>query len=589
MILSKKEMLSAEISVEDKASKQLDRICDSIEKQTKELLKLQRAGDTSGKEMDKLTKGMLKQNNEVLRLKASLDKARNSTNKKMKVDVDTKESVRMVDRLTRGFHNLRNTANKTKTTLKGIGSGLSKLNPGLLMGTIGVAGAGYAGKKVFDSTFGSAANYEMSEKTIQAMFNDKKKSQKYMEVMQKMAIDSPLLNSQDIFSNSKSFIALTKSQNQLNQMWDLSERLLAVDPAQGIEGAVFGLRELFSGDSRSLAERFELSKKTLNDIKNLPLKEQLRELDKYFKKMGMTKKLVNEMGGTTLGVWNQIKETSEVALRKIGKPAVDIIRPYLKEINGALQGGKLNRFVKFGQGMAKGIAHGFVNITKSVGGWIDGIINDPAFQKLDTIPEKFDFVLDKVKTTFIGWYEKDGKAMIDNGVTTLVDSLISALNSSVDTILPIATRVGVTIGQGIVKGIASQVTGQIELYSSNDTSYGRKKNDSLLLNPNDFLPKSNNKSSKNSSSKGGGTKASYSTHAYGLKRVPRNNYPALLHEGERVQTKQQAKQTDNKTGSFTIAKLADQVVFREEADMDKFLDKLVKKLQKEKLNYGGAI
>ena len=36
----------------------------------------------------------------------------------------------------------------------------------------------------------------------------------------------------------------------------------------------------------------------------------------------------------------------------------------------------------------------------------------------------------------------------------------------------------------------------------------------------------------------------YSSHAYGLPRVPYDNYPALLHEGERVLTAQEARAQD---------------------------------------------
>lgn len=67
-------------------------------------------------------------------------------------------------------------------------------------------------------------------------------------------------------------------------------------------------------------------------------------------------------------------------------------------------------------------------------------------------------------------------------------------------------------------------------------------------------------------------------HAYGLERVPYDNYPALLHEGERVLTAAEAR-SESRGSSVQIAKLADQIVVREDADIDRIASALVAKLQ----------
>lgn len=67
-------------------------------------------------------------------------------------------------------------------------------------------------------------------------------------------------------------------------------------------------------------------------------------------------------------------------------------------------------------------------------------------------------------------------------------------------------------------------------------------------------------------------------HAYGLERVPYDNYPALLHEGERVLTAAEAR-SESRGSSVQIAKLADQIVVREDADIDRIASALVAKIQ----------
>lgn len=75
-------------------------------------------------------------------------------------------------------------------------------------------------------------------------------------------------------------------------------------------------------------------------------------------------------------------------------------------------------------------------------------------------------------------------------------------------------------------------------------------------------------------------------HAAGLKRVPHDGYVAELHEGERVLTRVEADKRSG--GSVTIAKLADQIVVREEADIDKIARALVRNMQNMRESFVGA-
>ena len=72
--------------------------------------------------------------------------------------------------------------------------------------------------------------------------------------------------------------------------------------------------------------------------------------------------------------------------------------------------------------------------------------------------------------------------------------------------------------------------------------------------------------------------------ATGLDRVPYNNMPALLHEGERIKTKVEADKEDKGMSGFNIAKLADSIVVREDADIDKIVSKLYSKFKKYAVN-----
>lgn len=69
------------------------------------------------------------------------------------------------------------------------------------------------------------------------------------------------------------------------------------------------------------------------------------------------------------------------------------------------------------------------------------------------------------------------------------------------------------------------------------------------------------------------------TYAYGLDRVPYDNYPAILHQGERVLTANQARQMDNGAGASNITINMGSVTIREDADIDRIAAALAQNLK----------
>lgn len=83
-----------------------------------------------------------------------------------------------------------------------------------------------------------------------------------------------------------------------------------------------------------------------------------------------------------------------------------------------------------------------------------------------------------------------------------------------------------------------------------------------------------------------GTPGGY-PNATGLPRVPYDGYPAILHEGEQVLTRVEADKQKNGTGGVHVAKLADNIIVREEADIDKFATAFARKIMAAAECYAG--
>lgn len=210
--------------------------------------------------------------------------------------------------------------------------GLQSTLIGLASAYIGVNGAA----KLLNATIGEAAKFEQSKAIIQAAFQDDNATKQYMKMVDKMAIDSPLLNSGDMFAGSKGLLTLTKDMEQLGTAWKLVERLVASDPTKSIDDAVRGLRELSSGDTISLREVFNLDKNILNDVKGGSFEEQLAGIDKALNKMNITQNTVEAMGSTTLGRWNSLKERVGTFFRDMGGESNSKLGTFLQRINDAI-------------------------------------------------------------------------------------------------------------------------------------------------------------------------------------------------------------------------------------------------------------
>jgi hypothetical protein len=414
----------------------------------------------------------------------------------------TEHATRSTDKLASGFGRV----GRASGGLNGIGR--------TFVG-IGAAIAGAtAAATVFDKTIKAAAQHEQSSVMINAMFNDKKLAKQYMDMVDRVSISSPILDSQGMYANSKSFIAVTKDIKQLESFWSLAERMAAVDPMQGLEGAVFALRELASGDAVSMVERFEMPRKVMNDIKKMKLPDQLKVLDKYFNKIGMSQKLVEDMGGTTLGLWAQIKESVAKSLREMGAPALKRIREFLGLANNELKSGKLEDFAKFGAKMLDKIAQGFISAASGVGKWIDSIRNNPEFQKQTTLFGKVDWIINDVYQNFLDWYGGGGSDKIEKMAKELTGFLADSIDANASRFADVGLKIGAQISDGIRKGLAKRIGGVVEY--DPDKKYNPSDN---LLNPADFLPPKKNG---------------------GLNFVPYDGAVYSLHRGEQVLTRNEA-------------------------------------------------
>jgi hypothetical protein len=475
-----------------------------------------------------------------------------------------KETERASWNLTNLGNGLRNVA-KEASGIRGLA--------GAFTGLATAIGGAYTAKKIFDSTVWEAAKFENSQVVIRAMFDDRKAADSYMKMLERFAIDSPVLNSQDMFENSKSFIATSKNLEQLEKMWNLAERLVALDPMQGVSGAVLALKEFFSGDVVSLVERFELPRQELKAIKDLPLDQKLIELDKFFNKLGATNKLVKEMGNTTIGLWNRVREQFAVILREMGRPSLEVLNGFFTKIIQKLESGDFNRFAQIGARMIKSILTGLTNGIMAIYNWFSAITKSEEFQKRTTLSGKVKFIIEDLYKRFMNWLNSKGMKQIESVTSTLIGALSSAIERNAGPIAKAAFSVGSKIGSAIAKGIMDAISknpiakwvisgGSIAgiaydkirgLLGGGEKSKKRKSSSTRYYNPRLI--------------KG---------YYHGLSYVPYDGMIARLHRGEMVLTRKEAEEyrKGHAGGAKSVVITGNTFVVREEADIRKIAHQL---------------
>ncbi|WP_416293091.1 hypothetical protein ACM7Q1_20465 [Paenibacillus illinoisensis] len=491
---------------------------------------------------------------------------------------------------------------KAEKALGGLGSSLKEIRGGFstvgagalrMSNSIGLLAAGYfsaqAAASAFNKTIGAAAQYEMREVTLSAMFGSesKKNVNSFLGYLESRA-DVSQYSMDDFLDVGKSFVPTTKDLRQLERATNLAERLGAIDPEQGITGAAYALKEFFSGDAVSLVERFELPRSELNKIKNLPLKDQLDQLDKFLNKLGATNELIDAQSKTTMGQWRTAIGGVNRAFREMGTDALTSIKPMLAEFNNWLKGPQFSALKSWGVDAFSGLVEGAVNAVRNATSYVQkNFINNPAFNQLPTFESKVAFVFDSIGNSFNKWWSAGGKAQTTKVTSDLIGFLVDGLEGSIKPLTSVATKVGRGIADGVMQGIKDHlnVVALLNPAKQQMEEFNNQYNSTKKLKEElDTWSKENpGKPMVEGGTIGAPAKSESlwdkATNALGfsggLDRVPYNNYPTRLHQDEMVLTSQEARDYRNSNGGGNSApNITIHATIREEADIDKLARKL---------------
>jgi len=272
-------------------------------------------------------------------------------------------------------------------------------------------------------------------------------------------------------------------------------------------------------------------------------------------------------------------------IKRFATKAADMVEQYTPEITAAMQ-----------------------RMTDKASQYLnDHFTNNPEFKKITTLEGKIKFVYEDIMKSFNQWMDGGGRAKITSISENIVDFMGQTLKAS-QPLIDAAIEIGKAIGSGILSGLkefalanpemtavmaglatpgplqvkagaaavaytAPSIKGELDRWTDESTPW-YKKVWSAIDDLGDLDANPGAKMYNNMFSAFGGN-----PHAGGLDNVPYDNYPARLHQGEAVLTREEAK-TNRENGGNGGGRPSVNVTVngglhvRQESDIDKIAREL---------------
>lgn len=553
-----------------------------------------------------------------------------------------------LSRVTKQLQRTSNSTSKASKNLTKFSDGMKKSSRNTnnltssLKGLLVKVGAVVGTTKLLKTTLGGAMKMETDKLTLTALIKDTAKANQLFDMLQRKGMKS-VFSEEDFLGAGKAFLPLTKDLSLIDKLTDLTERLGASNPLQGMEGAAFSIRELLSGDYQSIVERFNLPRSKVREaLKGAnTIEKKIKVLDDLLNEMGFTKQFVFDVNASALSQWKMLTSNTKTAFAKMGDGAIEKIKPMLTKINEVMFGGGLDNMIGKGSDLlASGfeklvaVAQWFIDNKDKIAGFFKAF-SDNANEIVDVtlalgaalLTAKVGFlaldVIGKITTLlhayrtgtlmataaqmglnlsmlanpftwliigiaalvaigvllYRNWDKVKAKAIelwgvltekfteIKNNITQAIESIKKTFSEWING----AINIGKDFVQNIVDGFLAKWDELMQtasnMWESITSIFDKKKRVSIAVEARADGSRIGDKAD--------------GSHYHGIDYVPRNGYVASLHKGERVQTAKEAKESRNgKIGSLSlnIAKLADSIVIREDADIEKLANALAIKI-----------
>lgn len=469
----------------------------------------------------------------------------------------TNQAVNAMERMRRvaltagnGFATFgRNGMNAVRTVSGAVGGLVSSLMslPALIAG----AGAAFGAWKLGDAVLGGALRQEMNETQLMGLSGSDQTGQALFDMIKSEAMNSTF-STGEFMAAAKSYMGFTRDPEEMKGYLELTKRLALFDPVQGTEGAAVAIKEALSGDLMSLSERFEMPRSMLYangfDSK-ADAKTNFEAVMKTIEQQGLTADAVKKFESTGMAQLQQLKNKSSDWLGQMGREAVEEMKPFFERINSFFGSPQADKFVDTMNGKLGGLMDRLTTNMSTIS-WDDienGLTN--GYELMRSIGETGLVFMDAMSGS-------EGGSPVDI-MRNFADSIGDAAKKISDFNEDLRSMFKWIEESSVLNWIKDTSTG-------NTDEDGRRKG--VIRWAYDGF------------SDGDWSTRTSGSHMGGLSFVPKDNYQANLHKGERVLTAQENRAyTQGGTGDVIFTGNTFNV--RNEQDIDAIGNALLMKLQ----------
>lgn len=439
-----------------------------------------------------------------------------------------------------------------------------------ILGSISTAAVGagaaittLAARGVWDHILQPAMDKETNKIQIEALSGSPKLGKEIYGMADTFGRNS-MFDSSQVMAGTFSFMQNTKDPEKLKEILSITERLAVLNKDEGFSGASFSMKEAMSGDIQSMAERFNVAKKELRSNgfdSNASWQTNLTAVDTTLSKMNVNDDLIDKMQDSTPARFDKLKKDTRLAFADMGGGMLSEMRPALVELNNLFADQKGLR--SFTQSMSEtmgsaaekvfGLGDG-VDITwKDITSWSQSTFKGVA-EVVESLGGTFTSTMSLLSGEDLSGpkeaFQSFGKVL--SGISDVIDTINTGIKG--------------------MKKVSDWSDSYFENVSSmNETLYGDKKYGLLTS----WGP------GKAVVDMFTGGDESHGSHALGLSYVPKDNYRANLHEGERVLTKQEniayTQGTGNSSSGGVVINIQSMTV-RNEQDINSIGEQLLMRL-----------
>lgn len=355
----------------------------------------------------------------ALNLRAKITLQDDFTRPMRKAHKQLQRSTQAASRMSDGMNRVSRATRRVKTsTASSVGTFVK------LAGAVGAAALAYKG---LQTSIQGAMELETNRITLEALVKDAEKANQLFELIQQKALMSTF-DERGFQSAAKAILPLTKNIDQINRSLEITERLAASNPLEGMEGAAYSLREVLSGDYTSIVERFNLPRSVVKEALDGAdtMSEKLSALDKVLTNMGYTQEFINRVNKSATSQWKILSSNVSLAMAQMGSATLEKLKQPLTEINKWISSGGLDFIKERGSSFLAGATQRAIDFFQFTSGAFAVLSGDSrkAVERFSAVFGALDGGTEKVKKA-IAFFEN-----MRGTLSTVKDAFLSVYNGA---------------------------------------------------------------------------------------------------------------------------------------------------------------